>query len=126
MSLRRLPATNLSRVSIWVFAGFALWQGVKVLITEDARFGTAGYAVVREAPGGMDTWGALLVLAGVLTLIGSLALLFWVKAAGLFLIALWCFAFGAGVMGAPTGSPMYFVGGYCAAGLILVDERRRL
>lgn len=121
----RIPATVLSRSSIKVMACMALWQGVKILLTEDARFGSQGYAVVRQIPGGMNTWGIFLIIAGLVTIAGSITANIWVKAAGLFAISLWCFAFGAGVLEAPTGSPGYFVLGYCAAGLVLVDESRR-
>ena len=117
---RRVPGTILSRVSIRVMVAFAVVQGAAILVADAARFTSPGYSVVRQAPGGMDMWGVVLVVAGVVTLVGSLTGHFRVKGLGLFLIAFWCFVFGVGVFAAllttpnvgATGPAVYYVVGY--------------
>jgi hypothetical protein len=133
MSPRRVGATILSRVSIRVFVVGALAQGAAILLADPSRFASPGYSVIRQVPGGMDTWAVALLIGGLVALVGSLTLNFRVKGAGLFLVAIWFFAFGAGAFAAivanpnagPTGPVPYFICGYCAAGLVLIDERRR-
>jgi hypothetical protein len=114
-------------------AAGAIVQGAGILLADQSRFASPGYSVIRQVPGGMDAWAVALLIAGVVALVGSLTLHFRVKGAGMFLIAIWCFAFGVGAFAAivanpnagPTGPVVYFICGYCAAGLVLIDERRR-
>lgn len=128
----RIPATLLSRTTIWIYGIFGLWQGVRILTADDVRWVSPGYTVVMSVPGAPDVWGWWVLLAGLLTLVGSGRRWFWVKNAGVLALSLWCGAFGFAVelavsampTAGVTGTPIYIVVAFATAVLLFVDERR--
>lgn len=127
---RRVPATVLSRMSIWIAGLYGIWQGCQILTSTPERFSSPGYATVRDFPAAMGSWGVIALLCGALILTGSLTRLFWVKGAGLLGLSVWCTAFGGGAFSAflasrnagPTGPPVYLAYAAAVAVLMLVDE----
>lgn len=126
-------ATILARISIWVFGGYAIVQGAGILSGGGHRWDGPAYVVLKLAPGGHAFWAFLIIAFGVVTLVGSLTRVWWLKAVGLGGVVAWsfCFAFGtfAAMFGSPiagtTGGPVYLKDALMAAVLILVDEDRR-
>lgn len=60
----------LRAVILIVGAGSAL-MGVSLLAAGARRFTSPGFATARLVPGGVYTWGVLILIAGVATLIGA-------------------------------------------------------
>src|SRR5690349_2034621 len=86
----RVPATIPARFCIWVFGIYGIVQGLIVVAFADTvRFSSPGYAVMRQAPGGMLTWGVVLTLAGVAVLAGSAMRDYATKTAAMGVISAW-------------------------------------
>jgi hypothetical protein len=129
----RIPASPLSRLTIWAVGTYGIIQGVGILLANPIRFDAPAFATLREMPGAPDTWGISAILFGLAILIGSLGRIWWLKGAGLILMSSWAFVFGAGVLSAmfthptaaTTGGPTYALIGLWTAILIWVDEGPR-
>ena len=130
----RVPATIPARFCIWIFGFYGIIQGLVVVAFADTvRFSGPGYAVIRQAPGGMLTWGVVLTFAGVAVLTGSMLRNYAVKTIAMGVISAWNFAFGAGAIAAaviapnagPTGGAAYMVLALVAAVLTVIDEKKR-
>jgi hypothetical protein len=126
-----VAATILSRMSIWIYGLYAVGQGVGIIAGGPGRWSSPAYAVVKQIPGGPNTWGIILILAGVITIIGSVTREWLIKTVGLVTIILWslCFSFGAfaawfqSSTAGTTGGPVYLKDALMAIVLLLVDER---
>lgn len=126
-------ATILARMTIWVLGGYAVAQGIGILVGGAGRWHGPTYRVLVQAPGGHAFWAVGIIIFGMVTLSGSLARSWWLKAVGLAGIAGWsiCFSFGVltAILGSPeggtTGVAVYFKDALVAIILILVDEDRR-
>lgn len=122
----------LSRFTIWLYAIYGLVQGVVIVSSSEARWGSPGYAVIMQAPNAPDSWGWVGLCASLLTIGGSATRRFWVKNTGILLLSIWTGAFASGAWGAvlaspvagPTGPTVYFAVAAAIAVLVLVDERR--
>jgi hypothetical protein len=128
----RVPATILSRVTIWIAGAFGVIQGTLILASDPSRFTGPSYITLTELPGAPQTWGAVALVAGVLILLGSWGRFWRLKAVGLTLLSAWAFVFSVGIFiaifvaNAPTtGALPYTVIGAWTAMLVLVDEGPR-
>jgi hypothetical protein len=126
----RIPSNPLSRAHIWAAAGYAIWQGVGIVLGGDIRWTGPTYTIVREAPGGPYAWGAASIALGVMILIGSMLRHWRVKAVGLLGLSGWSLAFsygfGAAILADPTagttGAAAYAYICVSTAILVWVDE----
>lgn len=129
----RIPATLLSRVTIWLAGGYGLVQGVIICLSSPARWADPSFSTLRTMPGAPYTWGVSVALFGAIVLVGSLTRMWWVKAAGMVLLSSWCLVFGARSLSAiildptasTTGPATYFLLGLWVAILTWVDEGPR-
>lgn len=138
-----VQSTILARLSIWVWAGYAIFQGAGICFGGPERWTSAAYAQARQLPGSPYSWGIILTAFGLLAMVGSLmatfrpkreeglGLCWWLKAAGLGGICAWslCFSFSAfsvtianPLVGTTIG-PVYLGVAFASAVLIFVNER---
>lgn len=128
-------ASIAARLTIWIWAGYAIWQGMWIVAGGIERWQSPSFAVLRQVPNHPSLfWGILLVTFGTALGVASLLRLFWVKAFACIGIAIWsiCFASGALVAAhhnpnmASTGGPTYIAIAVSVLVLVFVDERRPL
>jgi hypothetical protein len=128
-----VASTILARLTIWVVGVYAIVQGAGIIWGGRDRWSSPSYAVALHMPYAPTSWGVALILAGLLTLVGSLARRWRVKAAGLVAIAIWSWFFGRATFAAALQSPLagttgpivYWKDALVVGILIMVDERRR-
>ena len=130
--VRLVGTTILAKLTILGIGIYGVLQGVGILVGGPQRFGAATYAALRLAPVVHPAylWGSLVVLCGVLTLVGSLAMWWWVKSAGLVGLAIWSLLLANGAWAAlelpstgTTAAPTYVLVAYICLVLIFVHER---
>jgi hypothetical protein len=127
------PATVSGRFAIWVFVGYALWQGSGIILGGEVRWGGPGYTFLRQAPGAPASWGWALIIFGLLLGAASLLTMWRLKCIALAGISIWSLGFSVGAQYATsmvttagtTGGPAYFLICILAAGLIPYDEARK-
>jgi len=127
------PATVSGRFAIWVFVGYALWQGSGIVMGGGARWVGPAYTLLRQAPGAPASWGWALIVFGLLLGMASLLTMWRMKCLALAGISIWSLAFSVGAQYATstvpiagtTGGPVYFLVCILAAGLIPYDEARK-
>lgn len=132
----RIPSTPLSRATIWTAGGYAIWQGVGILIGGAHRWTGPAYSVVLQAPGAPPSWGWASLILGLVIFAGSFGHLWRVKAVGLLGLSGWSMAFATGAQAATmtvatagtTGGPAYAYIAISTAILVWVEEtgRRRV
>lgn len=130
--LVRVPATILSRVAIWLFGLYGIGQGVGICVGGIGRWSSPGYSIIAKLPGSPYSWGAPLILFGLVVLAGSFRLVFWVKLVGLCGMIAWALAFSslaftatfANSLAGTTGGPSYLLIALLALPLCFYDEGR--
>lgn len=128
-----VPASILARMTIWAVGGYGIVQGFAILTADPQRFGSAGYATIREFPAAMGSWGVAFLVLGVATLVGSWTRRWWLKSIGVGLMSISLSLFGSGAwvavlaspLAGPTGPPIYYLGAFLCAVLVFHDESRR-
>lgn len=129
----RAPASVPARMTIWLYALYAVGQGIGICLGGIVRWSGPGYTIVRQLPGSPYSWGVALSLFGILLGVASARKLWGLKAVALVLIVVWSVAFASGAFVAAatvpgagtTGGPVYLLTAAAAAVLIMLDERRR-
>jgi len=101
-----IPSTILARMTIWLWGGYAIWQGIGIIADGEERFSDPIYAALNRTPEPTLTWGTMLTLSGVLMIVGSVMQsldgdqrkqIGWLfKGLGCFGVALWCVTFAIG------------------------------
>lgn len=128
--IKTFGASPAARLTIWAFALYAVWQGAGIIDGGPQRWGSASFAVLRQAPHPTVTWGSLLILFGLVVFAASLMHRWWLKLAGLVGIAAWSLLFSAGAFRAAalsetvanTGGKTYALIAAVALILISIDE----
>lgn len=88
-----------------LLATYAIIVGVFVLLSDERRFSAPQYATTLQLPGFPEFWGAALIAAGGMALIGSLTRRCrWVEV-GSFVCAVWELFFAGSVLHALIASP---------------------
>lgn len=77
-----------------VVALYCLVQGLNIILAGPIRFGAAGYRYALAAPGAPWSWGALIVVAGVVMTVGLISMEPKVTAVGIYIAAGWSAFFG--------------------------------
>jgi hypothetical protein len=93
------------RVIVASLALFASALGVAILVSGPERFGAVTFAVALRLPGAPATWGATILLAGLITLAGILLGRAIVVAAGMLLAGAWCLLFASAFLAAQLQYP---------------------
>jgi hypothetical protein len=75
----------ISRLS----AGYALVQGVSILVGGEKRFSASAYSVALSVPGAPWVWGVFLVVAGLLMAVGLAIGRDLIAAVGAFMVSVW-------------------------------------
>ena len=70
-------------------AGYCLVQGISIILGDDMRFSGAAYSVAMRVPGAPDIWGAFLLAAGLVMIVGLSAGKDIVAAVGAFMASAW-------------------------------------
>ncbi len=128
----RVGASLTARAAIWCYVVFAFVQGVNIIVAPEERFSSTSFVIMTQAPGGVDTWGQVLITLGALLAVSSALRMFHVKAVALTGVSVWCGLWGLASLDSvltyptagPTGWATYFLVATVASVLTLVDERR--
>lgn len=125
-------ASIAARITIWVWAAYAIWQGIWIIDGGIERWGSPSFDVLRSVPDPTLFWGLILVVLGVTIFAASVLRLFWVKAVGCIGLAVWSICFASGAIAATkhnpqassTGGPTYIAVAAAVLVLVFIDERR--
>lgn len=132
--VRVIVATFAARATIWIYSVYAVLQGAGVLYGGIGRWNGPTYQYLRQIPGNTTTWGLILLVGGLTTIVGSLAGKkfwgFWVKAAGLCIVIFWELAFGmyatwatfTDARAGTTGGPAHLVIALAVVILVCITE----
>ena len=127
----RAPAYVVARVTIWIFATYAVAQGAGICLGGPARWSSAGYARLLDVWGAPYSWGVTLLLLGLLLGLASWRQWWMLKLSALTGIVVWSVAFAMGGLATlsdpaaqTTIGPAYLALAAIAASLIMVDESR--
>ena len=128
----RAPAYVVARLTIWLYAVYAVVQGVGICVGGPGRWSDASYARLLAVPGGPYVWGAVLTVLGLLLGWASWRQHWGWKLAALVGIVVWSMAFALGGLAAlltdphagTTIVPAYLLHAAVAASLIMIDESR--
>lgn len=96
MARNRLPGGIITSMLIRVIGFWAVLNGSLICLGGASRWGSPAYNVVEQVPGAPETWGVVIILAGLCTLVGSYTKKYWLKNIGLMGTATYCLFFSIG------------------------------
>lgn len=82
------------RLSGFIMASYAIFQGVLIILGGPARFSQVGYVTALLIPGAPASWGLVLLIGGILAFVGLKNRKYMIGAAGMAVCGVWSFAFG--------------------------------
>lgn len=82
------------RLSGFVMASYAIFQGVLIILGGRARFSQVGYITAMLLPGAPASWGVVLLIGGTLAFVGLKNRKYMIGATGMAICGVWSFAFG--------------------------------
>ena len=93
-TLRVIAFIAESRAISQVVAGYALVQGLLILLGGTERFSAPGYRAALQVPGAPAVWGVVILLAGMILIAGKAMRRNRVASVGAGIASVWSFLFG--------------------------------
>lgn len=90
-------AQGLLAVTGYIYAAFAILVGLGTIVGGATRWRAAAYRTALQVPGAPESWGAALLIAGVLLLVGTIFATRSLIVTGALSCALWCLFFGVSI-----------------------------
>jgi hypothetical protein len=90
-----IRAINVVTATTRLMATFAAFQGLFIILGHKERWGSPALKTALQFPGAPESWGAVLMVCGLMALAGSLTRRWWLIRAGMLGIAIWCFFFAS-------------------------------
>lgn len=105
-------ANKMLLVTTWALSLWAVYYGLVTILGGAARWSSPAYETALQVPGAPESWGIVLLLAGITSIIGWLAKNRILLIAGNGLAFFWTFGFAISLLITLAQSPTVGFGGF--------------